>query len=391
MANEENENKSTDSWLSKKIGVITGVIIALTALTTAIVHFRDSIPWLTPVASIEVVPGPANLDVGDKIQLVATVKDSTGKPLEKRVRWTSANPVVVSIDGDGIVTGKIAGQTTITASVGGIGRPTLVLVRHVNVASVEVFPPSTTLQVDDHLKFDATPYDSDGNPLPGRPVRWASENNSVASVDQSSGETTGKSVGAVKVNVESETRLNAVMVTVNAKPSAPGPPADNPSPAPAPATSPGPPPAAPKLQNRAAARARIGAEVSRVSADRPAVAAAVRLPQTTAIMASASRTLTLALAEKISISNGLRAGDCPASVRILIGDTLIDVKSDPQEASRIPLGDMPYNLHGTVSCSGQSSAVVNGHGTLNIVNGKKYRCAWQRTGPRSFEIVLQAE
>ncbi|PYV03471.1 MAG: hypothetical protein DMG26_09350, partial [Acidobacteria bacterium] len=61
------------------------------------------------------------------------------------------------------------------------------------VASVEVFPPATTLEVD------ATPYDSDGNYLLGRPVRWSSENSSVAAAEESSGDVTGRSVAAVKV------------------------------------------------------------------------------------------------------------------------------------------------------------------------------------------------
>ena len=75
-----------------------------------------------------------------------------------------------------------------------------------------MFPPATTLLVDDHLKFDATPYDSEGNSLMGRPVRWASENSLVAAVDQSSGETTGMSAGTVKITAESEQKLE---ITVN--------------------------------------------------------------------------------------------------------------------------------------------------------------------------------
>jgi hypothetical protein len=81
----------------------------------------------------------------------------------------------VEIDSHGVVTGNAAGDTTITASTGFITSLIPVHVRHINVAAVDVFPPATTMQVDDHLKFDATPYDSDGNSLIGRPhsvVQW---------------------------------------------------------------------------------------------------------------------------------------------------------------------------------------------------------------------------
>ncbi len=356
--------------LAKKIGVITGIVVALTALVTAIVNFRDSIPWLTPVATIEVTPNLLDLAIGDKFQAVATVRDSNKNPMAKRVKWSSANPVLLEIDSDGIVTGKALGESTITASIGFIEGIAAVHVRRVNVAMVEVFPPVATLLVDDHLKFDATPYDSAGNSLLGRPVRWASENNSVASVDQASGDVRGQSPGTVKVMAESEGKLNAATVTVT-----------------------------PKVHIRLAApllgaggpEATAAANSAQQAQPLPLAGAGKAGARVAPGAASASHAMTLAFAEKISIANGLMAGGCPVNSRILIGQTLIDIKSDPQEAVRIPLGDQPYILHGTVSCHRQSVGVVNGRGTINVANGKTYRCVWRQKGPKDFEVVLQSD
>src|SRR5206468_8462755 len=135
-----------------KIAKITAIIVALTGLVTAIVHFRDSIPWLTPVATIEVTPSPINLDVGDRIQTVATAKDSKGNALGKKASWSSSNPGVAEVEVDGNLTAKGPGETTVVASMGFIKGVALAHVRHVTVASVEVFPPATTLEVDGHLK-----------------------------------------------------------------------------------------------------------------------------------------------------------------------------------------------------------------------------------------------
>ncbi len=374
------EDKEGESWLSKKIVKITVIVVALTGLVTALVHFRDSIPWLTPVNAIELTPNPVNLDIGDKFQVVATVLDSSKNHLGKKVSWSIANPTLVQVDTDGIVTGNAPGETTITASIGSVKGLAPVHVRRVTVATVDVFPPATTLLVDDHLKFDATPYDSEGNSLLGRPVRWASDNNLVAAVDQSSGDATGKSAGTVKVTAESEGKGSTAQVTVSPKPA-------QPTPAPPPAAS-GPAPAPPPpARNRPAERARVG-EIGRVAAARPPMAGVVHLP---AAVTSASSLMTLAFAEKIVIANGLKFGDCPANIRILIGESLIDLKSDPQEASHISLGDVTYNLHGTVSCPRQTVAAVNGRGTISIVNGKTYRCAWRQKGPKDFEITLQPQ
>ncbi len=64
MPNSENESASANSGLARKIGIITGIVVALTGLMTAVVRFRDSIPWLTPVNTIELTPNPVNLAVG---------------------------------------------------------------------------------------------------------------------------------------------------------------------------------------------------------------------------------------------------------------------------------------------------------------------------------------
>lgn len=379
MPDRADENKPGDSWLSKKIVSTTALIVALTGLVTAVIHFRDSIPWLTPVYAIELTPNPVDLAIGDKFQVVATVRDSNKNVLKKKVKWTIANPALLEIDSDGIVTGKAAGVTTITASIGFVKGLAPVHVRRVTVATVDVFPPVTTLLVDDHLKFDATPYDSEGNSLLGRPVRWASENKLVADVDQSSGDTMGKSAGTVKVTAESEGKLSAAQVTVSPKPAQPAP-APPPQPAPNPSNNPSSAPGG--------NRAKIGATIGTLAANRPPVGAIVRLPPA---LVTSTRALTLAIAEKFVITNGLKFGDCPANIRILIGQSLIDLKSDPQEAFQIPLGSLTYNLHGTVSCVHQTVAAVNGHGTISIVNGKTYRCVWRQKSPKDFEINLQAE
>ena len=355
----EKENKGQESWLSTKIAKVTGVVLALTALVTALVHFRDSIPWLTPIAKIELTPDPVNLDTGDKIQMVAAVKDSEGRPLSKRLKWTSANPSLVTIEGDGFVTAlQSAGSTTITAAVGPVKALAPVRIRRVNVASVEVFPPAKTLQVDEHLQFDATPYDSEGNSLLGRQVRWSSENNAVASVDEKSGEAAGKSPGSVKVIVESEGKLNAAPVTVNPKSTPEAGEVTQPA-----ASAPAPPSSSTTSGSATGAQVR-GAEVAR------------------------GAPLGVLVTQKITIVGGLKTGECSASVRILIGEKLIDVKSDSQEVFDVPNGDQSYNLHGTVACPGQIVAVVNGHGTVSIANQKTYRCWWERKGPKNFAVEL---
>jgi hypothetical protein len=367
MAERGKRKQQGDSGPAAKIAKITAVIAALTGLVTAIVHFRDSIPWLTPVASIDVTPSLNGLAVGDVIQVVATVKDASGAALGKTASWSSANAGVAAVESDGMVTAKGPGETDIVASIGVIKGVILATVRRVNVASVDVFPAATTLEVGQRLKFDATPYDSDGNPLLGRPVRWSSENNSVAAVDETSGEATGKSVGVVKVTAESEGKLNAALVTVIAAAASTGAGGEKPKPAPAGAAAVKPP----ILPGRAPA----GAETPRRIGPLPAMPAL----------------MAVGLTQKITIRGGVKTGDCPARIRVLLGKTLVALESDPQEVSGLPAGDLDYNLHGTVSCARQSPATVDGHGTISVENQQSYRCHWRRAGPKTYLISLESE
>ncbi len=70
-----------------------------------------------PVASVEVTPTSATIQVGQTVQLTATPKDSNGNPLAGRtVTWSSDNTGVASVSGSGLVTGLSAGSATITGT-----------------------------------------------------------------------------------------------------------------------------------------------------------------------------------------------------------------------------------------------------------------------------------
>lgn len=68
------------------------------------------------VASVEVDPGSAELDVGGGLTLKATVKDQDGNVLEGRyVVWSTSDEAVATVDNSGSVTGESDGQATVVA------------------------------------------------------------------------------------------------------------------------------------------------------------------------------------------------------------------------------------------------------------------------------------
>ena len=90
------------------------------------------VPPPVPVASVGVTPASASVDEGKTAQLTATPKDAAGNVLSGRVvTWTSSNTAAATVSASGLVTGKVAGSATITATSEG----------HNGTSAITVTPP----------------------------------------------------------------------------------------------------------------------------------------------------------------------------------------------------------------------------------------------------------
>ena len=67
--------------------------------------------------SVAVSPPAAAVQVGQTVQLYATVRDTAGNVLwNEWVSWSSDNTAVATVSGTGLVTGVAAGQTAVRAA-----------------------------------------------------------------------------------------------------------------------------------------------------------------------------------------------------------------------------------------------------------------------------------
>jgi uncharacterized protein YjdB len=152
---------------------------------------------------------------------VATPRDATGAALPDRtVTWQSSNPLVASIDGNGMIAAVAPGTDVITATSEGVaaqGTLTVMPVPAIPVATVSVTPASPSLQVGATVQLTAVTRDANGNVLAGRAIGWTSTNTGIASVN-SSGLVSAVSAGTANVIASSEGRTATTTVTVTAVP-----------------------------------------------------------------------------------------------------------------------------------------------------------------------------
>src|SRR5438876_4703772 len=171
-----------------------------------------------PVASVTVSPASASIVVGATQQLTAVTKDAAGATLTGRVvTWSASDASVAIVSSSGLVTGRSAGSTIITATSEGKNGTSAITVTLVPVASVTVNPPSATILVGATRQLSAVTKDAAAATLSGRVVTWSTSNTAVAAVS-SSGLVSGQSAGSATITATSEGKSGTSTITVTLVP-----------------------------------------------------------------------------------------------------------------------------------------------------------------------------
>ncbi len=203
-------------------GVVTGVAVGrlqVAASAQGKSAFANVIVTPKPVGSIIVTPAHATIRVATTLQLSDTVKDQSGNVLTgQTVTWSSDSASTASVDGNGLVTGRHIGTATITATAGGKSASAAIIVSQIPVRSITITPANPAVVVTQTTQLTATTFDSAGDVLPGRVVRWKSRTPAVATVDSIAGLVTGVSPGTSEIVATSEGVQDSVVATVSPAP-----------------------------------------------------------------------------------------------------------------------------------------------------------------------------
>jgi len=124
-------------------------------------------------ARVDVAPAMKRIAIGQRLRLSATSYSKDGDPRDDRASWTSSNPAIARVDGNGVLTGVAAGRATISATVGAATGRLTIDVPAARVATVEIRPRDAAGKQGDVIHFTARALDATGKEIPGLVPTWS--------------------------------------------------------------------------------------------------------------------------------------------------------------------------------------------------------------------------
>lgn len=143
-----------------------------------------------PIVGEEIIVSHQTLALmpGEQAQVSAEYYDEYGIQQDVQLLWTSANTLVAEVSNDGLITGKVDGQTLVQPSYGNFLGPQIqvtVVSDPTAVAVVEILPPaSSQLLVGEKIQLAVTVKNIAGEELVGETIEWFSENSNILLVTQ---------------------------------------------------------------------------------------------------------------------------------------------------------------------------------------------------------------
>ncbi|MDO4335639.1 MAG: Ig-like domain-containing protein [Bacteroidales bacterium] len=149
--------------------------------------------------------------VGDTKEIMVTLEPAT--TTDKSVTYTSSNPSVASVDGEGTITALALGETTITITAkSGVSTTITVKVVATEVTSVSLNKTTLTLKATESETLVATVLPANAT---DKSVKWTTSDASVATVD-ANGKVTAIAVGNATITATAGGESATCNVTVEA-------------------------------------------------------------------------------------------------------------------------------------------------------------------------------
>jgi uncharacterized protein YjdB len=204
-------------------GAVTGMSGGVATITARSGELQQQVPVTVTVpklATLQITPRPATLEVGSTVQLGIIVLDEDGNPISAPVVWESLNTQLATVSAAGLLTGIAAGPAGVeivaTATLNGTTATDTLLVQIVlpAVESISLTCAQGTIEVGESTTCEAVLRDARGNILTGRSVTWSTDLPGTAAVTALGLVTgTGEGMTAVRASSGSANASTLIVVT----------------------------------------------------------------------------------------------------------------------------------------------------------------------------------
>jgi uncharacterized protein YjdB len=184
-------------------GVATGVALGTTSITATLGAVAGSTSLAVTnktLSSIAVTPANSGLGVGSTRNFVAigTYSDASTQNISATVTWVSSAPTVASVVANsGLTTALLAGNTTISAALGGVTASTVLTVNPKTLVSIAVTPSAFSIAAGTTQQLVATgTYSDNSTQVVTNTVAWTTANAALATVGAATGLVTGVAAGS---------------------------------------------------------------------------------------------------------------------------------------------------------------------------------------------------
>jgi uncharacterized protein YjdB len=205
------------------VGLVTGVavgdarVVAMVGQGSQISMDTATVLVQAGTVALTIVPGIAEITLGDSLQLEATMFSPTGSVRLENVKWSTSDDAVAPISEDGVVASLQPGDVTLTATVNGMAATAQARVLDNPPASISVTPANSGLNPGEDVQLTAWVRDSRGKLIRDANVRWATSDNAVALVSMD-GQVHARQKGATIITATVGVRKASATVNVFAVP-----------------------------------------------------------------------------------------------------------------------------------------------------------------------------
>ena len=211
------------SWSSSDTSIVTvdadGRVTAVANGTATVTARSDSVSASATV-TVEQAPSRIALSreevvltaLGITEGLEASVFDANDNAMSGELVWSSSDPAVVAVDGNGTITSQANGTATVSVTIGQVSGLAAVTVQQA-VSTIRLLPETVTLiAIDQRAVLEATALDANGHAVAAE-IGYTSSEPAVATVDDT-GQLIARRNGVTTVTATTGTVSATVTVTV---------------------------------------------------------------------------------------------------------------------------------------------------------------------------------